>query len=146
MSEVFSQIFHVRWSDLDPNLHMRHTSYLDLCAATRFSYLEHLGFNMQKFAELKVGPVIFSEHIKYLSEVRAGEKVRVNVRIAGLSEDGLKWKMHQEIFKESDGKLAATLEIAGAWFDVVKRKLQVPPDILKSKMNQLPKTEDFEVL
>ncbi len=146
MSEVFSQSFHVRWSDLDPNLHMRHTAYLDVCAATRFSYLENLGFDMRKFSELQVGPVIFSEYIQYKSEVLAGDKVRVNVRIAGLSEDGRKWKMHQEIFKESDGKLAATLDISGAWFSLVKRKLQEPPEILKSKMNQLPRTDDFQKL
>ncbi len=146
MSEVFHQSFHVRWSDLDPNLHMRHTAYLDVCAATRFSYLENLGFDMRKFSELQVGPVIFSEYIQYKSEVLAGDKVRVNVRISGLSEDGRKWQMHQEIFKESDGKLAATLDISGAWFSLLKRKLQEPPEILKSKMNELPKTEDFKTL
>ncbi len=144
--DIFKQTFHVRWSDLDPNLHLRHTAYLDLCAATRFSYLENLGFTMEKFAELKVGPILFNENISYLSEVRAGDKLTVNVRISGLSEDGRKWKMHQEIFKQSDGKLAATLDISGAWFNVVQRKLQVPPDILKSKMDLLPKTDDFRLL
>lgn len=42
MNEVFEQEYHVRWSDLDPNMHMRHTAYADLCATTRFSYLESL--------------------------------------------------------------------------------------------------------
>lgn len=146
MSDVFCQSFHVRWSDLDPNLHMRHTAYLDLCAATRFSYLQSLGFDMAKFAELKVGPVIFNENITYRKEVRAGEKVKVNVRVSGLSADGRKWRMHQEIIKESDGQLAATLEITGAWFNVVNRKLQAPPEILKQNMDQLPRTEDFQTL
>ncbi len=146
MNEVFWQKFHVRWSDLDPNLHMRHTAYLDLCAAARFSYLESLGFDMAKFAELKVGPILFSEHINYMSEVHAGEKLNVNVKIAGLSEDGRKWKMHQEIVKESDGKMAASLDVMGAWFSVVNRKLQKPPELLQSKMDQLPRTDDFKIL
>lgn len=49
MSEVYFLEFHVRWSDLDPNMHLRHTAYNDMCAATRFSYLESLGFTMAKF-------------------------------------------------------------------------------------------------
>lgn len=146
MSDVYSQEFHVRWSDLDPNMHMRHSAYADLCAATRFHYLEQLGFSMAKFAELKIGPIIFNENLNYLAEVLPGDKVEVNVRISGLSEDGRKWSMHQEIFRKSDGKLAATLDIQGAWFDVVKRKVAPAPDILNSKVESLPRTEDFKVL
>ena len=146
MSDIFEQEYHVRWSDLDPNMHMRHTAYADLCAATRFSYLESLGFTMEKFAELKIGPIIFNENVSYLSEIRSGEKVMVDVRIAGLSEDGRKWKMVQRVRRKSDGKMAATLEILGAWFDVVERKVTTAPEILQSKMDQLPKTEDFKTL
>jgi len=146
VSEVFSQEFHVRWSDLDPNIHMRHTAYLDLCAATRFSYLESMGFTMEKFAELKVGPVIFNENITYMNEVRPGDKVRVTLKVKGLSKDGRKWKMFHELYRVSDGKPAATLEILGAWFHIGDRKLRQPPELLQSNIDSIPKTEDFEEL
>ena len=146
MSEVFEQEFHIRWSDLDPNMHMRHTAYGDLGAATRFAYLNSLGFTMKKFAELKIGPIIFTENLSYMAEVLPGDRVKVNVRISGLSKAGHKWKMHQEFFRVSDGKLAATLDITGAWFDVVQRKVSKPPEILHEKMEALPKTDGFELL
>lgn len=146
MSEVYSQTFHVRWSDLDPNQHMRHSAYLDLCAATRFSYLESLGFDRHEFAKSKMGPILFSEHIQYRTEVLAGEKVRVNIHISAMSEDGRKWQMRHEMFRESDGKLAAILDISGAWFSLVERKIQPPPEKLKSVIENFPKTEDFKIL
>ncbi|MEM7645593.1 MAG: acyl-CoA thioesterase [Pseudomonadota bacterium] len=146
MSDVFFQEFHVRWSDLDPNFHMRHTAYLDLCAATRFAYLETLGFDGPTFAKLRMGPIIFNENISYLKEVLPGDQVKVNVRMSALSEDGRKWEMKQEIFRVSDGELSAVLIISGAWFDLVKRKVSLPPDLLKSKIDQLPKTEDFRII
>lgn len=146
MSEVFVREFHVRWSDLDPNFHMRHSAYADLCAATRFQYLDSLGFTMQKFAELKVGPIIFSENLNYFKEVLPGDKVSVNVRVSGLSADGRKWQMHQELFRKSDRALAATLDIKGAWFDLVKRKVSQPPAILQEKVASVPRTDDFREL
>lgn len=146
MSEVYFLEFHVRWSDLDPNMHLRHTAYNDMCAATRFSYLESLGFTMAKFQELKMGPIIFSENLNYMREVLSGDKVKVNVRISGLSEDGRKWKMHQEVFRVSDGKLAATLDVMGAWFSLVNRKIIPAPEILRSKVDSLPRTKDFQMI
>ncbi len=146
MSEVFNQEFHIRWADLDPNGHMRHSAYADLCATTRFDYLDSLGFTMKKFNELRIGPIIFNENIHYLSEVLPGDSVVVNIKVNGLSEDGRKWKMFHQVMKKSDGKVAATIEISGAWFDLVKRKVTFPPEILQEKIKQIPKTEDFKTL
>ena len=144
--DVFEQEFSVRWSDLDPNFHMRHSAYTDLCAATRFSYLESLGMTHQKFAEMKIGPILFNENMSYFNEVRPNDKVIVNVKISGQSKDGRKWKMRHEIKRKSDGKLAAQLEVSGAWFDVVNRKVTTAPATLLEKVESLPRTEDFQEL
>ena len=146
MADVFQQKFHVRWSDLDPNMHLRHTAYNDMCAATRFSFLNSLGFTMDKFRELKMGPIIFSENLNYMAEVLPGDHVIVNVRIAGHSEKGHKWRMFQEMFRASDNKLAATLTIEGAWFDLVNRKVTMPPDELQSRIDEMPKTDNFQII
>lgn len=141
--EVFEKTFEIRWADLDPNFHLRHSAYADLCAATRFQYLASIGFTMERFAKIKIGPIIFKETTCYLKEVLPNERVRVNCRVAGLSEDGRKWKMFQELFRSSDDKLAATLEIEGAWFDITQRKVVPPPGDLKETMSSLPRTDNF---
>ena len=144
MSKIFEREFHVRWSDLDPNFHMRHSAYADLCAATRFDYLGSLGFTMEKFNELRMGPIIFNESLNYFKEVRSGDQVRVNVQISGLSKDGRKWKMHQEMFRASDDQLVATLDISGAWFNLVTRKVAEPPALLRDQVETVPRTADFK--
>ncbi|MCJ8275576.1 MAG: thioesterase family protein [Bdellovibrionales bacterium] len=144
--KFYEKTFEIRWADLDPNFHLRHTAYGDMCAATRFQYLASLGFTIERFAEIKVGPVIFKETISYLKEVRPNDRVRVNCQICGLSEDGRKWKMFHEIFRESDGEMSATLEIDGAWLDIVKRKIAPPPEDLKQKMNAQPRPDNFAVI
>lgn len=146
MSIVFEQTYHVRWSDVDANRHVRHSVYADLCAATRVDYLNSIGFTMGKFAELRLGPVLFSENINYLSELQLGDEVLVNVQIAGLSKDGRKWKMSHEMYRKADHKLVGNVEVFGAWLDLVVRKIVVPPKVLLSKMNQLEKTKNFENL
>lgn len=146
MSDIYKQEFHVRWSDLDPNLHMRHTAYADMGAATRFTFLDSIGFTMEKFSELRVGPIIFTENVSYLSEVRPGDKVIVTVQISGLSEDGRKWQMFHQFFRKSDNKRAATISISGAWFDLLKRKVCLPPEVLRATMEKVPKTEDFKII
>lgn len=143
MSEVFSQEYHVRWSDLDPNFHVKHTSYADLCATVRTEYLEFIGMGIFELGKLKIGPVLFSEYIQYRNEIRPSDKIIVNVAIGGLSDDGRKFRMCHEIFRKSDGALAATLEIKGAWFDLEKRKVTVPPQFILEKMSTLPRSKDF---
>lgn len=141
--KVFEKTFEIRWADLDPNFHLRHSAYADLCAATRFQYLASIGYTMEKFAKIKIGPVIFKETTSYIREVLPNDSVKVNCKIAGLSKDGRKWKMFHEIFRESDNKLSATIEIDGAWLDVVQRKVVSPPDDLKTIMTTLPQTDQF---
>lgn len=146
MPEAYFQDFHVRWSDLDPNMHMRHTAYGDMCAATRFSFLDSLGFTMKEFAKLQVGPVIFNENLQYLKEVRAGETVRVDVRVSGLSEDSRKWKMRHQVIRLSDNKVSAIVEVQGAWLSLTTRKITPAPEVLQSAMGKLVRTDDFEVI
>ena len=142
----FERSYSLRWSDLDPNLHVRHTSYADLCASVRFDYLESQGFGLAKMATIGVGPVIFKETMSYLSEVLPGDSVTVNFKIAGLSQEGHKWRIFHEVRRESDAKVAATLIVEGAWMNLRERKVSPPPKDLRDLIEALQRTEDFAPL
>lgn len=51
----------LRWSDLDPNFHLRHSAYYDFGAYCRISFLHEHGVTAKVMHENKIGPVLFRE-------------------------------------------------------------------------------------
>ena len=142
---VFEQHFSVRWSDLDANRHVRNTVYSEFATHTRFRMLEAHGFTQERFGALGIGPVMFREDIRYRRELLLGDEVVVNVLITGLSEDGSRWRVRQEVIRGRTEECAA-LVIDGAWIDLEERRLVTPPDDLLQLFRRLPRAGNFEGL
>lgn len=143
--EALEEQFTVRWSDLDANRHLRNTVFSEYATHTRFRLLEARGFSQERFEELRFGPVMFREEIRYRRELRFAERVRVNMLMAGLAADGSQWRVRQEVMREN-GKEAAVLTIDGAWIHLDTRKTIAPPPELVRLLQELPRTRDFEEL
>jgi len=135
--------FTTRWADFDANIHMRHTAYNDYCAETRMRYFNKFNITIQDFAVEKIGPILFEENTKFLKEIHMGQDISVNLKILGLSENGERWKIQHEVFN-TNGKLSAIITVYGAWLDLVKRKLTVPPTKFTNIFIDAEKTEDFK--
>lgn len=143
-SPAHEEHFAVRWSDLDANRHVRNTVFSEFATHTRFRLLEAHGFDQARFAQLRFGPVMLREEIRYRRELAFGDEVVVNVLFAGLSEDGSQWRVQQEVARA--GKQAAVLTIDGAWIHLDSRKLVAPPPQLLQLLQGLPRAGSFEVL
>jgi acyl-CoA thioester hydrolase len=141
--EPFEMSFEVRWSDLDSNVHVRHSAYADYCATTRVQCLAKRGFAMKDFGENHVGPVLFKETLTYLKEIPPDVTVRVTMKIAGLSKDGRKWRIRHELYRSSDQAKAAIVEVEGAWMDTRQRKIAPPPSKLRQAFEGVERCEDF---
>lgn len=144
MLERFSQPITIRWADLDPNGHVRHSVYYDYGAQLRVSYLQQAGFGIDWMARNRIGPVLFREEARFFRELQLGDALLIDVRLAGLSDDQRKWSMRHRITRNEE--LCATLELDGAWLDLDQRRLKVPPAGLLEKFAELPHTEDFRVI
>jgi acyl-CoA thioester hydrolase len=144
MSDPFSVTFRVGWAQTDANAHMRNTAFLDLCVDTRFMYFAQQGVAAE-FERLRVGPVIFRDEVDYFRELRLLESVRVTLALCGLSEDGSRFRLRNELFA-ADGTLAARVTSNGAWLNLVTRKLTPPPESVAAVLAAAPHTDDFEVL
>ncbi|GAA3944469.1 thioesterase family protein [Hymenobacter algoricola] len=138
----YAKIYTVRWADMDPNAHMRHSAYTDYAAQVRLEYLAEHGFTMRRFAELAMGPILFREDTRFLKEVGISEAIRVTAEAVGLSADGSRWRILHTIFK-ADGRAAATITVDGAWLDLRQRKLMVPPADMVEAMRQMPRHESY---
>ncbi|MDB5233873.1 MAG: hypothetical protein JWR44_866 [Hymenobacter sp.] len=118
--------YRTRWADMDPNGHMRHSAYADYAADQRVVLLAKWGYDVKRFAELRLGPILFREETRFLKEVSIGEEIRVDGRLASVNADGSRWSIVHTIYK-ADGRVAATVAVDGAWLDLDRRKLAVPP-------------------
>ncbi len=143
--EGFKKEFQSIWANLDPNGHMRHTAYNDYAAQLRLSYFEEHGFPFSKLMEMEIGPILFREEIKYLKEIRMGEKLEVDLWLTNSRRDASKWSFLHCVYKE-DSTLSALIEVDGAWMDLRRRKVIVPPPEIVDLIVGIPKAKHFEWL
>jgi acyl-CoA thioester hydrolase len=134
----------LRWADLDPNGHVRHSVYYDWGAMCRVTLLERRGVGIAWMARNAIGPVLFREEARFLRELRFGDDLQIDLQVAATSADGRKWRMRHRITRGAE--LTATIEVDGAWIDLRARKIAVPPAELVRAFETVPRTEDFAVL
>jgi len=142
---VYEKTLFAGWGDMDFNSHMRNTAYLDKSADLRMMFFAEHGFPMTEFVSRRVGPVVMKDELEYFREVGLLMPLRVTLSLAGLSEDGGRFLIRNEFFRE-DGKLAARVTSAGGWLDLSTRRLIAPPEALLGALHTLPKTDDFQIL
>ena len=141
----FTRTLRAGWSDIDFNMHMRNTAYLDKSVDVRMIFFAESGFSVTEFAHRKIGPVIMRDEVEYFREIRLLEEFHVSQEAAGGSDDGSRFRLRNE-FTRLDGKVAARVTSTGGWLDLAGRNLIVPPDDLVAVMRRLSRTMDFEIL
>jgi acyl-CoA thioester hydrolase len=141
--DEFSRSIQIRWSDLDPNFHIRHSVYYDWGAYCRVEFLNEMGLTAHVMQELHFGPILFREECIFRREIRSGDKIRMTVEIIRAKKDFTRWSIRHQIIKE-DGTLCAILTVDGAWLDLTRRKLATPPEMVYKVFEQMPRSEDFE--
>ncbi len=139
----FEITFNTKWSDFDPNRHMRHTAYNDYAAEVRVRFFQKQGLSINEFAKLNIGPVLFKEETSFLKEIHIGENITVKMKLEGVSRRIERWRFNHQIFNEK-GELAAEIKVYGAWIDLVKRKLTAPPQKFVTIFENLSKTSNFK--
>ena len=141
--ETYIKPISVRWADLDPNFHLRHSVYYDYGAFSRISFLEEHGLNAALMAKHHFGPIIFREECVFKKEIRLGDIITIDMQLLRSRPDHSRWTIQHRIMKNEDG-IAAILTLEGAWIDVLQRKLTVPPDTAKQVFEQMPRSAQFE--
>jgi len=141
----FARKFIAGWGDMDFNAHMRNTAFLDRSADVRMMFFAEQGFPMSEFVRLRIGPVVMQDVVDYRREVGLLEEIEVAVTLAGLSADGSRFVIRNEI-RRPEGKLCATVSSSCGWLDLAARKLVVPPPPLLGVLRAMPRAGDFAEL
>src|SRR5262249_46327395 len=122
----YAKEFLAGWAMMDLNGHLANTAYLNLAADVRMAFFAEHGFPPTEFRRLSIGPVVRKDEVEYFKEIGLHETVTVTSALAGMSQDGDRFIMENELFSGS-GELAATVRSTGGWMDLKQRKLVPPP-------------------
>ncbi|HEX4875930.1 MAG TPA: acyl-CoA thioesterase [Chitinophagaceae bacterium] len=140
--DAFVMPVQVRWADLDPNFHLRHSVYYDWGAMCRINFFYQHGLTAEVLKEFELGPIILREECVFRKEIRPGDRVKMNLELARAKRDYSRWTIRHTIVK-NDEVTAALLTIDGAWLNTVKRKMTVPPEEAVKMLQAMPLSEDF---
>jgi len=133
----------LRWSDFDPNFHLRHSVYYDWGAMCRVAFLEQGGLTMQRFRELQTGPILFREECIFRREILYGDPVTVDLVLVKARRDFSRFTIRHRVMKNPE-TLSAILTVDIAWLDAVKRKLTKLPESSWKVLSGGPFAEDFQ--
>ena len=139
----YSKQVEIRWSDLDPNFHVRHSVYYDMGASVRVSFLTENGLNTAVLMQNNLGPILFREEAVFKREIHFNDIISVNLVLKQCTATYSRWTMQHEIIKNGD-IVCAIITVDGAWMDTIKRKLTVPPAFVTPAMDKIPRSEDFK--
>jgi acyl-CoA thioester hydrolase len=142
---MFERLLIAGWGDMDFNAHMRNTAYLDKSADVRMMFFAEHGFPMSEFLRRKLGPVVMHDALDYFRELKLLEEVRITLALAGLSDDGSRMILCNELHRP-EGTLAARVTTTAGWLDLSTRKLVAPPAELRDALRGLPRTAGFTAL
>lgn len=142
MSNYFIKPIEVRWSDLDPNYHVRHSIYYDYGAYSRICFLNEHGITTAFFTQHHFGPILFREECIFRREIKLGDVVTIDLQLLKSRLDHSRWTIQHIITRNSE--LAATLILDGAWINTLTRKLTKPPELAHDTFERMPRAENFE--
>ncbi|OCB78805.1 acyl-CoA thioesterase [Flavobacterium crassostreae] len=143
---AFQKQLSFRWSDLDPNFHVRHSAYYDFGAQHRIEILEKLGLTMNVLQTNHFGPILFREECVFRKEIKLSDTIFIHTTVSKMKTDASRWSIvHQ--FKTAEDQLYATITVDGAWMDTKLRKIANPtPEIALQALRDFPKSDDFALL
>jgi acyl-CoA thioester hydrolase len=133
----------LRWSDLDPNFHLRHSVYYDWGALSRIEFLNKYDLNSNTMQRLHIGPILFREECVFKREIRQGDKIAIDLSLIKSRTDFSRWSI-QHIIKKNEDTVSAIITVDGAWMNTVERKLIVPPAEVEKAFIEMPRAENFQ--
>lgn len=139
------QKFEIRWNDLDPNRHLKNSSFVDLMSQARMNFLKSAGIGHKILHALNLGPVVFYEHIYYFREVAPDDPIFLSVGLKGVSKERTFFEFEHNMYN-TNGENLAYCELMGGWMDLNKRKLTPVPEILAPKIDTLDHADNFRIL
>ena len=133
----------LRWSDLDPNFHLRHSVYYDWGALSRIEFLTRFDLTAYAMQQLNIGPILFREECVFKKEIRSGDTITIDLKLLKTRRNYSRWSIQHTVRKNGD-IISAIITVDGAWMNTLERKLATPPAIVEKVFSEMPRDENFQ--
>jgi acyl-CoA thioester hydrolase len=143
--KTFEKEIQVRWSDIDPNFHVRHSAYYDWGALLRVDYFVSHGLTIEMMNEHQIGPILFREEAIFKREILMKDTVKMDIKLTKARRDYTRWSIRHTITKNND-TIAAIINVDGSWINSIKRKLAEPNPLFEKAFTHAALADDFEWL
>jgi acyl-CoA thioester hydrolase len=116
---IANQVIKKEW--IDYNNHMNMAYYVLIFDQLWEKILEKFKMGEQSAKITKMSTMVVETHTTYISEVKEGDEVEINLTFFDHDKKRLHFKM--EMIEKSSKKLSATLEMLSLYIDLNKRKV-----------------------
>lgn len=124
----------VRWSDLDANMHLANSSYMNFTSFARIAFLRNCDIKLSDLATYKIGPAVLREEFSFFREAHEGQEVMISVTVSGNSENGEIFEFEHNLYDKKTGTHLAYSRVFGVWFSMTERKKMPPPAEMHEKI------------
>lgn len=114
----FSHTVQVRYGDLDPQGHVNNAHFLSYFEQARINYMIHVGLFERGASFLDIGIILADAHVTYLSPVKHGYDVLIQVAITKLGTKSM--TMEYLMIEQSTGLKLSTCSTVLVIFDYHK--------------------------
>src|SRR5689334_8625165 len=111
--EDFRMPVQIRWSDLDPNFHLRHSVYYDYGALCRVHFLNGHALDAAAMQRLQIGPILFRGEAVFKKEIRANDTVFMTLRLLKAKKDFSRLTIQHHLIKNEE-ILSSIITVEGA--------------------------------
>lgn len=120
---------------LDDMGHMNVMWYTHLFSVAMGGMLRMIGITPEHVEQQQGGSFALECHIRYLSEVRAGQGITVHTRMIGRTAK--RYQVLHVMYNEHKRDVAATFEAIGAYIDMRTRRMAPFPPHIAARLDEL---------
>ncbi|AOP35426.1 acyl-CoA thioester hydrolase [Leptospira tipperaryensis] len=124
----------VRFSDTDVNGHVNNQNYNSYCDEAKMKAFISSGVDLQSMKETGIGPIVYKAEYEYLSDLKYPDTVIVRTRVEFIKRT--RAIFHQQLERESDGKIVSKVRSYGMWINFETKKPAFLPAEVLEKMGE----------
>ncbi|RHX92558.1 acyl-CoA thioesterase [Leptospira stimsonii] len=132
---LFESKIPVRFSDTDINGHVNNQNYNSYCDEAKMKAFISSGIDMEKTKQSGIGPIVYKAEYEYLSDLKYPDTVIVKTRVEFIKRT--RAIFHQQLIRESDGKIVSKVRSYGMWINFETKKPAFLPLEVLEKMGNL---------